>query len=148
MRQSWRAHPEVPISRAVRAGNLVVTSAYGPWTFDPRKVVFAPDGAILDDGEGLKDMPFDEQVHRTFGFVTGALEVVGCGLADVIEARVWLADARDFVRFNEIYAAYFPTDPPARSVFPSGFMFCCRLEMQATAWRPPSGNAASTTGER
>ncbi len=148
MRQSWRAHPEVPISKAVRAGDLVFTSAYGPWTFDPARVTFAPDGTILDDGEGLKDMPFDEQVHRTFGFVSAALEIAGCGLADVVEIRAWLADPRDFVRFNEIYATYFPADPPVRSVFPSGFMFCCKLEMQAIASRPSAGDAASTTGER
>ena len=30
MRQAWPAHPEVPISKAVRAGDFVFTSAYGP----------------------------------------------------------------------------------------------------------------------
>ena len=36
--------PEVPISKAVCAGDFVFTSAYGPWTFDPLKVVFDADG--------------------------------------------------------------------------------------------------------
>jgi 2-iminobutanoate/2-iminopropanoate deaminase len=136
MRKAWRAHPEVPISKAVRAGDFVFTSAYGPWTFDPRKVVFAPDGSIVDDGTGLKDMPFDEQVERTVGFVRDALESAGCSLRDVVECRAWLADARDFVRFNEIYQTFFPEDPPVRSVFPTQFMFLCRLEMQVTAYKP------------
>lgn len=136
MRQCWQAHPEVPISKAVRAGDFVFTSAYGPWTFDPRQVVFASDGTMLDDGTGLKDMAFDEQVKRTFDHVRSALEVAGCSLPDVVECRAWLSDARDFVRFNEIYETYFPEDPPVRSVFPVQFMFPCRVEMQVTAYRP------------
>src|SRR5262245_43704996 len=67
------AHPEVPISKAVRAGDFVFTSAYGPWTFDPTKVSFDEAGRILDDGTDNQSMPFDEQVHRTFDFVKAAL---------------------------------------------------------------------------
>src|SRR5882724_400043 len=33
-KKAYPAHPEVPISKAVRAGDFVYTSAYGPWTFD------------------------------------------------------------------------------------------------------------------
>lgn len=136
MRKSWRAHPEVPISKAVRAGDFVFTSAYGPWTFDPRRVVFAADGSVVDDGTGLKGTSFDEQVTRTIDHVRDALAVAGCSLSDVVECRVWLADARDFVRFNEIYETFFPQDPPVRSVFPTQFMFPCRVEMQVTAYKP------------
>ena len=60
----------------------------------------------------------------------------GCTLADVIDCQVWLADARDFVRFNEIYQEYFVHDPPVRSVFPIAFMFPCKVEMKVIAWRP------------
>ena len=72
IKKAYPAHPEVPISKAVRAGDFVFTSAYGPWTFDPRKVVFDPDGRMIDDGAGRKNVPFDEQVHLTFGFVKDA----------------------------------------------------------------------------
>jgi enamine deaminase RidA (YjgF/YER057c/UK114 family) len=137
LRQSWPARHDVPISMAQRAGDFVFTSAYGPWTFDPRDVTFGPDGAVLDDGTGNRDMPFDDQVRRTVAHVEAALAVAGCTLADVIECRCWLADARDFVRFNAIYATYFPRNPPVRSVFPAAFMFPCRVEMQAVAWKPP-----------
>ena len=63
--------------------------------------------------------PFDEQVHLTFGFIRDALAVAGCTLDDVVDCQCWLADARDFVRFNEIYRTYFTKDPPVRSVFPA-----------------------------
>ncbi|MEP0322670.1 RidA family protein [Bauldia litoralis] len=137
------AHPAdhaVPISKAVRAGDFVFTSAYGPWTFDPRDVVFDADGTILDDGSGERDIPFDEQVHRTFGFVKAALAAADCTLDDVVDCQCWLSDARYFVRFNEIYATYFSKDPPVRSVFPSKFMFDCMVEIKATAYRPLSGS--------
>jgi enamine deaminase RidA (YjgF/YER057c/UK114 family) len=136
MKQAWPAHPEVPISKAVRAGDFVFTSAYGPWTFDPAKVVFDDSGTIVDDGTGLAGMAFDEQVHRTFGFVKAALAVAGCTLDDVVKCECWLAEPRDFAAFNAIYRTYFPKDPPVRSIFPVRFMFACKVEMQAIAYRP------------
>lgn len=135
-KQAYPAHPEVPISKAVRAGDFVYTSAYGPWTFDPRKVTFDAQGRILSDGTDNRNVPFDEQVHRTFGFVKDALAVAQCSLDDVVDCQVWLADARDFVRFNEIYRTYFTKDPPVRSVFPIGFMFDVKIEIKVVAYKP------------
>ena len=136
MKKSYRAHPEVPISKAVRAGDFVFTSAYGPWTFDPLQVVFDIDGNIVDDGAGRKNVPLDEQVHLTFGFVRDALAAAGCTLEDVVDCQAWLADARDFVRFNEIYRTYFTKDPPVRSVFPVKFMFDVKVEIKVIAYKP------------
>ena len=136
MQHSWPASHNVPISRARRAGDFVFTSAYGPWTFDPRELTFDGDGRVTGDGTGLEDMPFDEQVRRTFGFVTENLALAGCTLDDVVESRCWLADARDFVRFNTLYAEYFKENRPVRTVFPSQFMFPCKVEIQVVAYRP------------
>ena len=130
------AHPEVPISKAVQAGDLVFTSAYGPWLFDPKAVTFDASGVILDDGAGKAAMPFAQQVHATFGYIKEALAVAGCTLDDVVDCQVWLADARDFVELNEIYLQYFSTNPPVRSVFPTSFMFPCKLEIKVIAYKP------------
>ena len=135
-KQAHPAHPEVPISKAIRAGDFVFTSAYGPWTFDPRRVEFDAQGRIVADGTPHKHMSFDEQVHRTFGFVKEALAVAQCTLEDVVDCQCWLADARDFVRFNEIYRTYFTKDPPVRSVFPIGFMFDVKVEIKVIAYKP------------
>jgi enamine deaminase RidA (YjgF/YER057c/UK114 family) len=139
MRQAFAAHHAVPISMAYRAGDYLHTSAYGPWTFDPLDLVYDDDGNPIRDGSGLEDMPFEEQVHRTFDHVKAALERGGCGLADVVETRCWLADARDFVAFNRIYAGYFTQNAPVRSVFPVRFMFPCKVEIQALAYKPLGG---------
>ena len=130
------ADHRVPISKAVRAGDFVFTSAYGPWTFDPLDVTFDADGNILGDGTPHRDMPFEEQVHKTFGFVKAALESGGCDLEDVVSCECWLSDARDFVAFNAIYKTYFVKDPPVRSVFPMQFMFNCKVEMKVLAYKP------------
>lgn len=136
MKVAFPAHPEVPISKAVRAGDFVFTSAYGPWPFDPSKVVFDHVGNILDDGTPNQKMPITEQIDRTIGYISEALAVAGCTLGDVISCECWLADPRDFVTFNAIYRTYFTRDPPVRSVFPMRFMFNCKVEMKVVAYKP------------
>jgi enamine deaminase RidA (YjgF/YER057c/UK114 family) len=135
-KKAYPAHHAVPISQAVRAGDFVFTSAYGPWTFDPKNVVFDAEGNVIDDGSGNKNVPFAEQVHLTFGFVRDALAVAGCTLDDVVDCQCWLTDPRDFVAFNEIYRTYFTKDPPVRSVFPIRFMFDVKVEIKVTAYKP------------
>lgn len=136
MKRCYPAHPEVPISKTARAGDFVFTSAYGPWIFDPEKVTFDADGNVADDGTGNRDMPFDEQVHKTFAFINEALALEKCTLADVVKCECWLADPRDFRAFNTLYKTYFKKDPPVRSVFPARFMFTCKIELQVIAYRP------------
>ena len=107
MKQAFPVSHAVPISKAMRAGDFVFTSAYGPWTFDPIDVTFDADGNIIDDGGGNASMTFEQQVHLTFDYVKEALAVAGCTLDDVVSSECWLSDARDFVAFNAIYKTYF-----------------------------------------
>ena len=136
MKQAFRIDHNVPISKAVRAGDFVFTSAFGPWLFDPRNVTFDEAGNVLDDGTGLGGMPFDEQVHKTIGFIKDALGVAGCVLDDVVNSECWMTDPRDFAPFNKIYATYFTKEPPVRSIFPMRFMFSCKVEMKVIAYKP------------
>jgi len=101
--------------------------------------VFDAQGRIIDDGAGRRNVPFDEQVHLTFKAIREALAVAGATLDDVVDCQVWLADPRDFVRFNAIYRTYFTKDPPVRSVFPIGFMFDVKVEMKVIAYKPAQG---------
>jgi 2-iminobutanoate/2-iminopropanoate deaminase len=139
MKQTFPIDHNVPISKAVRAGDFVFTSAFGPWLFDPKNVTFDEAGNILDDGTGLGGMPFDEQVHKTLGFIKDALGVASCGLDDVINSECWITDPRDFVPFNKIYATYFTKDPPVRCIFPMRFNFNCKVEMKVIAYKPLKG---------
>ena len=52
MKQAFPIDHAVPISKAIRAGDFVFTSAFGPWLFDPRNITYDEAGNIIDDGTG------------------------------------------------------------------------------------------------
>ena len=125
-----------PISRAVRAGDFVITSAFGDHAFRPEDVVYDQGGIVIADGSDVRQRSFAEEVRGTIRTVEEALGLAGCALADVVDVQVWLRDPRDFAEFNRIYAEYFQANQPVRSVFRADFMFDCRIEIKAIAYRP------------
>ncbi|MBX6320355.1 MAG: RidA family protein [Rhodospirillaceae bacterium] len=128
--------PPYPISRAVRAGDFVITCAMGDRAFAPEEAVYDADGRPLATGRRLREVTFAEEVHGTFRAVSAALAEAGCTLADVIDVQVWLRDPRDFHEMNRIYEQYFTTNRPVRSVFRNDFMFEFRIEMKVVAYKP------------
>ena len=68
--------------------------------------------------------------------VKAALALAGCNLADVVKTTVWLEDARDFGAFNQVYARYFASEPPARTTVESRLMIDIKIEVEAVAYRP------------
>ena len=91
--------------------------------------VLTPDEALYDErgrpvstGARLQALTFVEEVHATFKAIAESLALAGCTLADVIDCQVWLRDPRDFHEFNRIYATYFQSNRPVRSVFRTDFM--------------------------
>lgn len=136
MKKAYPIDHAVPISKTIRAGDFIFTSAFGPWLFNPANLTYDDVGNIIDDGTGNKSMGLEEQIHRTFGFIKEALAVADCTLDDVVNCECWLTDPRDFVPFNAIYKTYFKADPPVRSIFPMRFMFACKVEMKVVAYKP------------
>ena len=136
MKKAFPIDHAVPISKAIRAGDFVFTSAFGPWVFNPANLKYDDAGNIIDDGTDNQSMGFEEQVHRTFDFIKAALAVADCTLDDVVSSECWLTDPRDFMAFNAIYKTYFKSDPPVRSIFPMRFMFNCKVEMKVVAYKP------------
>ena len=55
------------------------------------------------------------QTHRVLGNLRAVLEAAGSSLDSVLKTTVFLKDMGDFPKMNEVYAQYFPGDPPARS---------------------------------
>lgn len=127
-----------PISRAVRAGDFVITCALGDRVFTPDEAFYDERGRVLSSGKRMARLSFAEEVHGTFSAVEEALGLAGCSLEDVIDVQVWLRDPRDFHEFNRIYEGYFKTNKPVRSVFKTGFMFDFRIEMKMMAYKPRS----------
>ena len=94
-----------PYSQAVRAGDFLFIS--GQLGIDPstKKMV---EGGIAS------------QAERALANVTAILEAAGAGMNTVVKTTVLLQSMDDFARLNEVYARFFPEDPPARATYQVG----------------------------
>ncbi|MEO7221182.1 MAG: RidA family protein [Devosia sp.] len=122
-----------PISRAVRAGDFVITSAFGDRVRLSGEQDYDAQGMPLSTGDRLT---FAEEVQGTFRSIVEALSLAGCVLADVVDSQVWLKDPRDFQEMNRIYSGYFTDNRPIRSVFQNNFMLDFRIEIKVVAYKP------------
>ncbi len=89
-----------PYSQAVRVNNLLFMSGQIP--LDP---------ATMQLVEGNVQL----QTHRVLDNLKAVLAAAGLTLQDVVKTTVFMKNLSDFPRMNEVYAQYFPTNPPARS---------------------------------
>ena len=87
-------------SQAIIAGGAVYTS--GQIALDPAS------GEMVEGG-------VREQTARVLENMRAVLEAAGSGLELVVKTTCYLANMADFAAFNEVYATYFPSDPPART---------------------------------
>ncbi len=92
--------PKGPYSPAIRAGNLVFVSGQGP--VDP------------GTGEVLRGS-IKEQTELVLNNLRLILEAAGSSLERVVKTNVYLDKIADFAAMNEVYAGFFPKDPPART---------------------------------
>lgn len=125
-----------PISRAVRAGDFVITSGFGDRVPLPDEQIYDAVGLPLSTGARIKSLTFAEEVHGTFKSIDEALALADCTLADVVDSQVWLKDPRDFHEMNRIYTDYFKDNRPIRTVFQNHFMMEFRIEIKVVAYKP------------
>jgi 2-iminobutanoate/2-iminopropanoate deaminase len=91
-----RVSPSLPISAAVRAGNLVFLS-----------------GALDDTGENAGDIV--KQTHETFTRIGRTLTASGLAWRDVVDTTAYLPDLRHLPALDEVFREFFPSAPPART---------------------------------
>jgi 2-iminobutanoate/2-iminopropanoate deaminase len=91
--------PGGPYSHAVSAAGLVFLSGQRPQSPTDGEI---PDGVVA-------------QARQVLANITSVLATCGCTLADVVKVQVYLADLRDFDRFNEVYQEFFQPPYPART---------------------------------
>lgn len=89
-----------PYSQAVRAGGLLFVS--GQIAIDPATNEMVPGDVGV-------------QTRRVMENLKAILAAGGSGLDRVVRTTIYLRDLGDFARVNEVYASYFPQDPPARA---------------------------------
>ncbi|HEX2240499.1 MAG TPA: RidA family protein [Actinomycetota bacterium] len=71
-------------------------------------------GLDPETGELVKGTVADE-TRRCLDNLAAVLDAAGSSLVHVVKTTVYLTDMNDFAEFNEAYAEYFATDPPARA---------------------------------
>ena len=55
------------------------------------------------------------QTERVLENLKAVLEACGTSLTKVVKTTVYLKDMGEFAQMNEVYARYFPDNPPARA---------------------------------
>lgn len=110
-----------PYSQALMVGNTLYVSGQLP--LDPTTGQF-PSGDI------------EELTEQALRNLMSIVETAGFEARDVVKTTCLLADLADFQRFNETYARFFPSEPPARETYqvaalPRG----ARLEISAICAR-------------
>src|SRR5918911_1072487 len=88
-----------PYSHAVRAGDLLFCSGQIP--LDPQT------------GDLVGETPA-EQARRCLENLDAVCAAAGAALVDAARLTVYMTDLGAFAEVNEVYAAFFPGEPPAR----------------------------------
>lgn len=89
-----------PYSQGVRAGGFLFLSG---------QVALDPATGQLTGGD------VRVQTERVLKNLQAVLEAAGSSLAAVVKTTVYLTDMNDFAAMNEVYARFFPENPPARA---------------------------------
>ena len=89
-----------PYSQGFRAGDTLYLA--GQLGLDPATRELVPGGIQAETRRALENLK-------------AVLAAAGFSLGEVVQAQVFLADLADFAAMNEVYATYFPEDPPARA---------------------------------
>ena len=101
----------------------VVSTDEAPAAVGPYSQAIVADGWVyvsgqipLDPATGtMVEGDVGAQAARCMDSVAAVLTAAGSSLDRVVRATVYLIDMNDFAAVNEVYARYFPTDPPSRA---------------------------------
>jgi 2-iminobutanoate/2-iminopropanoate deaminase len=109
----------LPFSTAVRVGDMLFLS--GQIGTLPGTRDLAPGGVAAETRQTLEN-------------IKAVLEYAGSSMDRVVKCTVFLLDIDDYAAVNEVYATYFPVDPPARSAMAaSGLALGSRVEIECIA---------------
>jgi reactive intermediate/imine deaminase len=120
-RQTYgKKNPNLPFHPAVRAGDFIFVS-----------------GQVPKDAEGnMFSGTIEEETRWCIEALRRALKEAGADLEDVVKATVYLEDARDFGRYNGVFARMFPNAALARTTVEARAVINTKIEIDAVAYKP------------
>ncbi len=115
-----KKNPNLPFHPAVRAGDYIFVS-----------------GQVAKDENGnMCAGNIEEQTRWTIECLRRILAEDGADLRDIVRVTVYLEDARDFGRYNRVFAEYFPDGRIARTTVEARAVIDTKIEMDAVAYKP------------
>jgi enamine deaminase RidA (YjgF/YER057c/UK114 family) len=113
-------NPNLPFHPAVRAGDFIFVS-----------------GQVAKDELGNMCVGnIEEETRCTIETIRRILALEGADLSDVVKVVVYLEDARNFGRYNRVFAEYFPEGLVSRTTIEACAVIECKIEMDAIAFKP------------
>jgi 2-iminobutanoate/2-iminopropanoate deaminase len=109
----------VPLSQAIKVGDWVYAS--GQLGRDPRT------GRIVEGG-------IEAETRQVCEHLKAVLEAAGSSLGKVVKVTIYMTDLGELMAMNEVFNAYFPSEPPARTTLQAaGLVGGARIEIEAVA---------------
>jgi 2-iminobutanoate/2-iminopropanoate deaminase len=113
-------NPNLPFHPAVRAGDFIFIS-----------------GQVAKDENGnMCSGNIEEETRWTIEGIRRILQLDGATLSDVVKVTVYLADGRNFGRYNKVFGEYFPDGRISRTTVEARAVIECKIEMDAVAYKP------------
>lgn len=115
-----KRNPNLPFHPGVRAGDFIYVS-----------------GQVAKDENGnMCHGNIEEETRWTIESIRRILALDGADLSDVVKVTVFLDDARNFGRYNKVFAEYFPEGNLSRTTVEARAVIDCKIEMDAVAYKP------------
>jgi 2-iminobutanoate/2-iminopropanoate deaminase len=101
----------------------VVKSKKAPQPRGPYSPAIVADGFVFVAGQAAVNPKTNElelgdiqsETRRTLENIKAILESAGSSMKEVVRVGVFLSDMKNFAAMNQVYAEFFPKDPPART---------------------------------
>ena len=115
-----KKNPNLPFHPAVRAGDFVFIS-----------------GQVAKDENGnMISGTIETETRATIEALRRALQAAGCDLEGVVKVTTYLADARDFGRYNGVFKEFFPEGRLARTTVEARAVINTKIEIECVAYKP------------
>jgi enamine deaminase RidA (YjgF/YER057c/UK114 family) len=115
-----KRNPNLPFHPGVRAGDFIFISGQ----------------VAKDENVNMLSGNIEEETRWTLESIRRILLLDGADLSDVVKVTVYLADARNFGRYNKVFGEYFPDGRISRTTVEARAVIECKIEMDAVAYKP------------
>jgi 2-iminobutanoate/2-iminopropanoate deaminase len=113
--------PDAHYNPAVRAGDFIYTCGY----------------VGLEDESGRELTTIEGQTRAGMEELRKTLKAAGATMDDIVKATVYLTDADDYEKMNEVYMSFFNGPAPARTTVVVKLVLDKTLvEIEAVAYKP------------